>query len=97
MFLLAAFPINIQRQYDSLNAGTSSDFGYGWSLGINTNLVVDPAGNVTFTLSGQRRTFNLTPQMTGCSPLLGCLFPYYWPVYTPEPGLHGTLPDSGMG
>ena len=93
----AGIPINIQRQYDSLNAGTSSDFGYGWSLGINTNLVVDPAGNVTFTLGGQRRTFNLTPQMTGCSPLLGCLFPYYWPVYTPEPGLHGTLTDSGMG
>ena len=32
--------INIQRNYDSLNASTSSDFGYGWSLGINTNLVV---------------------------------------------------------
>jgi hypothetical protein len=32
--------INIQRQYDSLNAGTSGDFGYGWNLGINTNLTI---------------------------------------------------------
>ena len=89
--------INIQRTYDSLNAATSSDFGYGWSLGINTSLVVDPAGNVTFTLGGQRKTFNLTPQMSGCSALVGCLFPYYWPAYTPEPGMHGTLTDSGLG
>jgi RHS repeat-associated protein len=86
--------INIQRTYDSLNAASSSDFGYGWSLGINTNLVVDPAGNVTFTLGGQRRTFNLTPQQ----PSMGLvLLPWYWPVYTPEPGLHGTLTDSGLG
>ena len=34
--------INIQRTYDSLNAATSSDFGYGWSLGINVNLMVEP-------------------------------------------------------
>jgi RHS repeat-associated protein len=89
--------INIQRTYDSLNAATSSDFGYGWSLGINVNLVVDPAGNVTFTLGGQRKTFYFTPQMPGCSPLLGCFFPYYFPAYTPESGLHGTLTDSGLG
>ena len=87
--------INIQRTYDSLNAATSSDFGYGWSLGLNVNLTVDPAGNVTFTLGGQRKTFYLTPQMPGCSALVGCLFPYYYPAYTPEPGLHGTLTDSG--
>jgi RHS repeat-associated protein len=86
--------INIQRTYDSLNAATSSDFGYGWSLGINTNLVVDPVGNVTFTLGGQRRTFNLTPQ----EPSIGIAFlPWYWPAYTPEPGLYGTLTDSGQG
>jgi RHS repeat-associated protein len=88
--------INIQRTYDSLNAGTSSDFGYGWSLGINVNLVVDPSGNVTFTLGGQRKTFYLTPQAPPCT-IVGCLFPYYSVAFTPEPGLHGTLTDSSQG
>jgi RHS repeat-associated protein len=83
--------INIQRTYDSLNAGTSGDFGYGWNLGINTNLTVDSAGNVTFTLGGQRKTFYLTPQYGGW------LFPWYFSSYTPEPGLHGTLSDGGTG
>lgn len=86
--------INIQRTYDSLNAGTSSDFGYGWALGFNVNLTVDPAGDVTFTLGGQRKTFYLTPQMPSCT-VVGCLVPYDFPVFTPEPGLHGTLTDSG--
>jgi len=88
-------PINIQRQYDSLNAGTSGDFGYGWNLGINVNLAVDNAGNVTFTLGGQRKTFNFTPNMLPCTRPSGCLdlFPYYFVFYTPEPGFHGTLID----
>ena len=90
-------PIQIQRTYDSLNAGTIGDFGYGWNLGINVNLVVDNKGDVTFTLGGQRKTFYLTPQIFGCSPLIGCLFPWYSPVFTPEPGLFGTLTDSGSG
>jgi YD repeat-containing protein len=90
--------INIQRTYDSLNAGASSDFGYGWSLGINVNLVVDPNENVTFTLGGQRKTFQFTPQHAPCSPLVGCLFPWLiTPAWTPEPGLHGTLIASGTG
>ena len=54
--------INIQRQYDSLNANTSGDFGYGWNLGINTDLTVDSSYNVTFTLGGHRRTFYFIPQ-----------------------------------
>jgi len=83
--------INIQRTYDSLNAGTSGDFGYGWNLGINVNLVVDSLGNVTFTLNGQRKTFDLTPQYGSW------LFPYYFSAYTPESGLHGTLSDGGSG
>ena len=83
--------INIQRTYDSLNAGTSSDFGYGWSLGTNVNLTVDPAGDVTFTLGGIRRTFFLTPQFGGW------FLPYYFVAFTPEPGFHGALTDSGSG
>ncbi len=88
--------INIQRTYDSLNAATSSDFGYGWSLGINVNLMVSPAGDVTFTLGGQRKTFYLAPQMPPCSPLIGCLFPYYFVAYRPEPGMFGTLTTAGQ-
>jgi RHS repeat-associated protein len=88
--------INIQRTYDSLNAATSSDFGYGWSLGINVNLTVSPAGDVTFTLGGQRKTFYLAPQMPPCTPLVGCLFPYYFVGYRPEPGLFGTLSTAGQ-
>ena len=90
-------PIQIQRTYDSLNAGSVGDFGYGWNLGINVNLAVDNKGDVTFTLGGQRKTFYLTPQVEGCSPLVGCLFPWYSPVFTPEPGLHGTLTESSPG
>ena len=89
-------PISIQRTYDSLNAGTSGDFGYGWSLGINVNLAVDPSGNVTFTLGGQRKTFYLTPQTPPCT-WVGCLFPYYFVAFTPEAGLHGSLTDSIQG
>jgi RHS repeat-associated protein len=88
--------ISIQRTYDSLNAGTSSDFGYGWSLGVNVNLSVDPKGDVTLTLGGQTRTFYLTPQVYGCT-AAGCLFPYYFVTYTPEAGMHGTLVDAVPG
>lgn len=83
--------INIQRRYDSLNTASSSDFGYGWSLGTNVNLTVDPKGNVTFTLGGVRRTFYLNPQYGGW------LFPYYFVAFTPEPGFHGSLSDSFEG
>jgi len=82
--------INIQRNYDSLNAGTSGDFGYGWSLGTSVNLTVDPRGDVTLTLGGQRRTFYLTPQFEG-------FLPFYSVAFTPEPGFHGTLTDAAQG
>jgi RHS repeat-associated protein len=92
----AGLPIQIQRTYDSLNASQSLDFGYGWSLGINVDLVVDTSGNVTFTLNGQRQTFYLTPQAPPCT-IIGCLFPYYYVAFTPQPGLHGSLTDSSQG
>jgi len=80
--------ISIGRQYDSLNAGTSGDFGYGWNLSTNVNLTVDPANNVTFTLGGQRRTFYFTPQYLGATFFqLGVDYA----SYTAEPGLAGTL------
>lgn len=82
--------IQIQRTYDSLNAGRSSDFGYGWNLGTNVDLSVNPLGSVTFTLGGQRKTFYLTPQFEG-------FLPYFVPAFTPEPGMHGTLINAGSG
>jgi RHS repeat-associated protein len=82
--------ISIQRTYDSLNAATSGDFGYGWNLGINVNLSVGPDGSVTFTLGGQRRTFYLTPQPNG-------FLPYYTAAFTPQPGFFGTHKDSAPG
>ena len=82
-------PINIQRSYDSLNANMSSDFGYGWSLSLNVDLTVDPQGDVTFTLGGQRKTFYFTPKLWFPNQLI--YIPYYFPAWTPEPGLRGTL------
>jgi RHS repeat-associated protein len=81
--------INIQRQYDSLNANELSDFGYGWSLGTRVDLAVDASSNVTFTLGGQRRTFYFTP---GILPDSGfTIFYETFANYTAEPGLPGTL------
>ncbi|MFP5228958.1 MAG: DUF6531 domain-containing protein, partial [Acidobacteriota bacterium] len=87
----SGLPISIQRRYDSLNAGTSGDFGYGWNLATTVNLSVDPAGDVTFTLGGQRRTFYFTPQP------LGFFFNVYLPEFTPEAGMFGYLTESDPG
>ena len=57
-------PIQIQRTYDSLVRSTSSDFGYGWSLGVNVQLDVSPLNDLTLTINGQRHTFYFTPYMT---------------------------------
>ena len=76
-------PIQISRTYDSLVRGTSSDFGYGWSLGINLQMEVDSNNDVTFTLNGQRKTFYFTPS--------GSVLDIFTPAYTAEPGFFGTL------
>jgi YD repeat-containing protein len=84
--------ISIQRRYDSLERGTSADFGYGWSVGVNVDLAVDPMNDVTFTLGGRRRTFYFTPQ-----PLFQQFAGLTTPAYTAEPGLPGTLQPNGAG
>jgi hypothetical protein len=50
-------PIQITRTHDSLMRGTSSDFGYGWSLGNKVQLEIGNTQDVTLTINGQRRTF----------------------------------------
>jgi RHS repeat-associated protein len=84
-------PIQISRTYDSLVRGVSSDFGYGWSLGIKVQMEIANTGDVTFTINGQRRTFFFTPP--------GNILLATTPAYTAEPGLFGTLtsPSSNCG
>ena len=84
-------PIQISRTYDSLVRSTTSDFGYGWSLGIKVQLEIGNTQDVTLTLNGQRRTFYFAPQ--------GSILGIYTPAYTPEPGMFGTLtsPTSNCG
>ena len=45
--------------------GTSSDFGYGWTPGVNVQLSVSATNDVTLTINGQRRTFYCTPYLVG--------------------------------
>ena len=63
-------PIQIQRTYDSLVRSTSSDFGYGWSLGVNIQTQISPTGDVTLTINGKARTFYFTPPANGVFTLL---------------------------
>ena len=85
----AGLSIQIQRTYDSLIKSQSSDFGYGWQLGLNAvNLTVDTVGDVTLTIGGQRHTFYFTPSST--------IIPnYYVPQYTAEPGFYGSVSNTG--
>src|SRR5579883_2518764 len=76
-------PVQISRTYDSLTRATSSDFGYGWSLGIKVQLEIGNTQDVTLTLNGQRRTFYFTPP--------GNILNVTTPAYTPEPGMFGSL------
>jgi RHS repeat-associated protein len=80
-------PIQISRTYDSLVSGTSSDFGYGWSLSINLQMQIASTNDVTFTINGQQKTFYFTPPPQGFSFI-------YTPQYTAEPGFFGTLQAS---
>jgi RHS repeat-associated protein len=94
-------PIQIQRTYDSLVRGKSSDFGYGWTLGVNVQLEVSPSNDVTLTLNGQRRTFYFTPYVPGFEFSSGLFIPnllgVYFAAYTPEPGMFGSLTATNTG
>jgi RHS repeat-associated protein len=84
-------PIQISRTYDSLVRNTTSDFGYGWSLGIKVQLEIGNTNDITLTINNQRRTFYFTPT--------GTVLGIYTPGYTAEPGMFGKLtsPTSNCG
>ena len=58
-------------------------------LGINIQTQVSPTGDVTLTINGKARTFYFTPPANGIVSYL------YTPQYTPEPGLYGSLVNTG--
>ena len=87
---VAGMPLTIGRTYDSLNRSTIGDFGYSWTLVVGgSDIAIDPQNNVTLTLPGGRRvTFYMG---------VGNLRSGLSAVYTPEPGVYGTLTSNGCG
>lgn len=45
---VAGLPIQLTRNYNSLDRNTYSDLGYGWSLGTNFNIQEDPSQYSTY-------------------------------------------------
>ena len=93
---LAGIPITITRSYDTLNADTQGDFGYGWSLGLQDGRILEtvPAGQ-SFQIGtrvyitnpeGRRVGFTFEPKQ------VGSLFGTYWiPKFTADPGVTDKL------
>jgi YD repeat-containing protein len=104
---VAGIPLTITRSYDSLNAGKSMDFGYGWRLGFgDAKLEVDLVpgadvgwGGLTAFLDGTR----VYVTMPGGEREGFTFMPYqqaydtfglivYWhPYFIPDPGVLDTL------
>ncbi len=81
----AGLSIQVQRTYDSLLKSQSSDFGFGWQLGLNAvNMTTSVSADVTLTVGGQRHTFYFTPQASFIPGV-------YSPQFTAEPGFYGSL------
>ncbi len=89
---VSGMPISIVRTYDSLERRLPLDFGHGWSLSVGSpRLELDQAKNVTLTQpNGQRVTFHFTPASYG-----GAFSFMYFPKYTAEPGVYGSLSGDG--
>jgi RHS repeat-associated protein len=104
---VAGIPITLTRTYDSLNAGTSEDFGYGWRLGLRS---IDLHANVAPTGLEEDGIYNPFQQGTRVyltepggkregftfSPTLapgpkGLFLGVYNPSFTPDPGVTDQL------
>jgi RHS repeat-associated protein len=89
---VAGLPITIGRRYDSLEKDKIGDFGYGWSLAIgHPRLEVAQNFTVSLTLpEGKRASFRiaLTPPPIN-------FFGVFYVSYEAEPGVYGTLTQTG--
>jgi len=108
---LAGIPITITRSYDSLEAGRSSDFGYGWKLAISDSDIRETtpdiggffssnpyrAGTRVYitTPEGRRVGFTFQPEFAAGS-LLGSA---YRAKFVPDPGVYEKLsvPEGDQG
>lgn len=103
---LAGLPIEITRQYSTLNADVSGDFGFGWSLGLaeaDIRETVSPASEDQIGIFGQTafvygtRVYITNPdgQRIGFTfepERTGSLFgEAYAPKFTPDPGVSDQL------
>lgn len=101
---LAGMPIKIRRIYDSLDAGRSGDFGYGWSLAMadaDIRETVPDTGTNAFSATPFRdgtRVYLTSPlgqrigftfrAEQGTTSLFGAS---YRAVFEPDPGVYETL------
>ncbi|MCY2987758.1 MAG: Ig-like domain-containing protein [Planctomycetota bacterium] len=93
---LAGIPITITRSYDTLNANSLGDFGYGWTLSTGDPKIREtvPDGQ-SFQVgtrvyltdpAGKRVGFTFTPDVQGT------IFGVLWtPKFTADPGVHEKL------
>jgi len=98
---LAGIPINITRTYDTLNAGTEGDFGYGWSMAITAADIAEttrpgaemqPGHRVYLTNpEGKRIGFTYDPELFHAVSLIGYVGTTYTPRFKPDPGVRETL------
>ena len=98
---LAGIPINITRTYDTLNAGTEGDFGYGWSMAITAADIAEttapgaemqPGDRVYLTSpEGKRIGFTYDPELFHAVTSIGYFGTTYTPRFKPDPGVRETL------
>jgi RHS repeat-associated protein len=98
---VAGIPITVERSYDSLNAGTSGDFGYGWHLKYGDVQLKVSIPDVAFDGYSRYPAFEdgtrITVTMPGGQPegytfqpiadtLFGIPLDYH-PSFVPDPGV----------
>ncbi len=108
---LAGVPVTVSRTYDTLNAGTSGDFGYGWNLneGVKVSVGLVPgafggSGMFPAFLQGTRVTITRpgsAPEGFTFDPVPETLFGVviaYHPSFDPDPGVGSVLnvPDADL-
>jgi RHS repeat-associated protein len=103
---VAGVPITVKRVYDSREAGRSGDFGYGWSLGVQTGRILEVGKRPFVGLGGEGATFTLRTRVYVTTPdgrRIGFTFTpefaaaslifgsFYRPAFTADPGVYEKL------